>query len=32
MNKSGQNGIKNLIEALAQIFGQESQYEIAVLL
>jgi hypothetical protein len=32
MNESGQNGIQNLIEALARIFRQESQHEISMLL
>ena len=32
MNQSGQNGIKHLVETLADIFRQESQDKVAILL
>jgi hypothetical protein len=32
MNESGQNGIQNLLEALARVFRQESQHKISILL
>ena len=32
MNQGGQDGVENQIELLAEIFGEESQDEISVLL